>query len=146
MQKMYHFHLFIARVEEHKDEAYHSYVLDRQKNNSTFFKELGIKNSSGNILDNYGLEAFDPDFRYEFPLSELLKLTLLKSEDLPTVETFCKQRDITPNSYIILYGNDLSIANEIVLSYPNLYYVGKFEMDKEVLKIKKIAYPHLFNI
>ena len=146
MQTMYHFHLFVARIEEHNAQAYHSYVFDKQKYNPNFFRELGIGNSYGDIKDNYGLEVLNPDFRYEFSLSELLKMTLLKNKNLPTVENFCKQRQITSNSYIILYDNNLSLPNKMVLSYPNLYYVGEFEMDEEALISKQILYPHLFNI
>ena len=88
----------------------------------------------------------NPDFCYEFSLSKLLKMTLLKTKNLPTVENFCKQRQLMPNSYIILYDNNLSLPNKMVLSYPNLYYVGEFEMDEEALISKQILYPHLFNI
>ena len=146
MQTMYHFHLFVARIEEHNAQAYHSYVFDKQKNSPNFFRELGIGNSYDDIKDNYGLEVLNPDFRYEFSLSELLKMTLLKNKNLPTVENFCKQRQITSNSYIILYDNNLSLPNKMVLSYPNLYYVGEFEMDEEALISKQILYPHLLNI
>lgn len=111
-----------------------------------FFSELAIddyKVRDGEI-ENYGLEVLNPDFRYEFPLSELLKMTLLKKEDLPLVEKFCQEKGISPNSYIILYKKGLKINEKTPLSYPNLYYVGEFEMSEEGKEMEEFSYPHLF--
>lgn len=144
-QETYYFHLFLARIEAGKTDEYDQYILDKHKK-SLFFSELAIddyKVGDGGI-ENYGLEVLNPDFRYEFPLSELLKMTLLKEEDLPLVEKFCQEKGISPNSYIIIYKKDLKIDKGTSLSYPNLYYVGEFEMDAEALISKQILYPHLF--
>ncbi|MFK8281330.1 hypothetical protein [Capnocytophaga cynodegmi] len=144
MKQTYYFHLFLAQIKESDFEAYHSYIFDKETNNPLFFKELNIKDYTPKITDNYGLEVLNPDFRYEFPLSELLKFTLLKKEDLPIVETLCEEKGILPNSYIILYRKGLQIPKEVLLSFPNLYYFGEFEMDNNALISKKLAYPHLF--
>lgn len=144
-QETYYFHLFLARIEAGKTDEYDQYILDKHKK-SLFFSELAIddyKVSDGEI-ENYGLEVLDPDFRYEFPLSELLKMTLLKKEDLPLVEKFCQEKGISPNSYSILYKKGLKINEKTPLSYPNLYYVGEFEMDEKMKKMEAFSYPHLF--
>ncbi|CEN36370.1 hypothetical protein [Capnocytophaga cynodegmi] len=144
MKQTYYFHLFLAQIKESDFEAYHSYIFDKETNNPLFFKELNIKDYTPKITDNYGLEVLNPDFRYEFPLSELLKFTLLKKENLPIMEALCEQKGISPNSYIILYRKGLQIPKEVLLSFPNLYYFGEFEMDNNALISKKLAYPHLF--
>lgn len=145
MQETYYFHLFLARIEAGKTNEYDKYILDKHKN-SLFFNELAIDDYKvcDGTIENYGLEVLNPDFRYEFPLSELLKMTLLKKEDLPLVEKFCQEKGISPNSYSILYKKGLKINEKTPLSYPNLYYVGAFEMDAEALISKQILYPHLF--
>ncbi|ATA90587.1 hypothetical protein [Capnocytophaga stomatis] len=139
MQKTYYFHLFLARVAEGKTKEYNTYIKDHS--NPLFFKELEIYDYS---FDTYGIEVLQPEFQYDFPLSELLKFSLLKRENLPIVEEFCKAKNILPNSYIILYHQGLKIPKEVSLSYPDLYYIGEFEMDKNALMSKKLAYPHLF--
>lgn len=144
-QETYYFHLFLARIEAGKTDEYDQYILDKH-NKSLFFSELAIDDYKVNDgeIENYGLEVLDPDFRYEFPLSELLKITLLKKEDLPLVKKFCQEKGISPNSYSILYGKGLKINEKTPLSYPNLYYVGEFEMDEKMKKMEAFSYPHLF--
>lgn len=141
MQETYYFHLFLARIAEGKTKEYDTYVFDEENNNPLFFKELGINNY---IPDDYGLEVLQPDFRYEFPLSELLFSSLVKSEDIKKIEIFCQKENISPNSYVTLYREGLKIPKNIKLSYPDLHYVGEFEMDKNALESEKEAYPHLF--
>lgn len=145
MQKTYYYHLFVARIEEGKTKDYDQYALGETHTIPLFFKELGIEDYvfDGEI-GNYGVEVLNPDFRYEFPLSELFFDSVVKQEDLPTIGKFCKEKDILPNSYIIIYKKDLKINKETSFSYPNLYYVGEFEMSEEGKESEQFRNPHLF--
>ncbi|MFK8275705.1 hypothetical protein ACI76Y_08500 [Capnocytophaga cynodegmi] len=145
MQKTYYYHLFVACIEEGKTKNYDQYALGETHTIPLFFKELDIEDYvfDGEI-GNYGVEVLNPDFRYEFPLSELFFDSVVKQKDLPTIEKFCKEKDILPNSYIIIYKKDLKINKETSFSYPNLYYVGEFEMSEEGKESEQFRNPHLF--
>ncbi|GET46299.1 hypothetical protein [Capnocytophaga felis] len=141
MQETYYFHLFLAHIAEGKTKEYDTYVFDEENNNPLFFKELRINDYA---FGKYGIEVLQPDFRYELPLSELLKHSLLKKEHLSSVEEICKTKGISPNSYIILYRRGLKIPKNPQLSHPDLHYIGEYEMDENALISKKILFPHLF--
>lgn len=145
MQKNYYYHLFVARVEKGQTKDYDRYALDEAHRIPLFFKELDIDDYvfDGEI-GNYGIEVLNPDFRYEFPLSELFFDSVVKQADILTIEQFCQEKNISPNSYIIIYKKDLKINPKICLSYPNLYYVGEFEMSEEGKEMEEFSYPHLF--
>lgn len=145
--KPYDFYLFVARVNEANLQDYDRYNMDEQTHTSLFFTELGITDVE--YLEeekayNYGIDLLWPDFRYEFPLSELFKFSLLKDEDLPMVEQFCREKGIVPNSYIIIYRKGLTLTDDITLSFPDIHFVGKFTMSEEDLESEKLANPHLF--
>lgn len=141
MQPSYYFYLFLAKITENDVEKFRQYALGDGKDNPLFFSELQITDFS---LQNYGIEVLSPDFQYDFPLSELLKLTLLQKEDLPLVEKICAEKGISPNVYIILYKKDLQLPENVLLSHPDLHYVGNYKMDANAMISKQLLYPQLF--
>lgn len=142
----FHYHLFVARVEAGNDQAYDQYVLDEKNNNPLFLRELGIHDFKyENQAYNYGMEVLDVDFRYEFPISELFKMSVVKKVDLETIEKFCEEKNIAPNSYIILYKKGLKLPKNFQLSFPNIFYVGEFEMSKQGKEVEMDMNPHLFE-
>ncbi|MDO5105924.1 hypothetical protein [Capnocytophaga sp.] len=141
MQKPYYYHLFVARIIEGKTREFDAYIFDEEHNNPLFFKELYINDY---LPEDYGLEVLNPDFRYDFPLSELSFNSLVKSEDIPKISEFCIKQGVIPNSYVTLYRQGLKIDKSVSLSYPNLYYIGEYEMDTEALENEKEVYTHLF--
>lgn len=144
--KPFYYHLFVACVEAEKDQAYDHYVLDEENNNPLFLRELGITDFAyENEVYNYGMEVLDVDFRYEFPISELFKFSVVKKEDFGVIENFCEVKKIVPNSYIILYKKGLKLPKEIHLSFQNIFYVGEFEMSEQGKEGEMDMNPHLFE-
>ncbi|MDO4228896.1 MAG: hypothetical protein Q4C98_03715 [Capnocytophaga sp.] len=141
------FYLFVVRVSEANLESYERYILDDETHCSLFFQELGItdlKYLPKEKSYNYGMEMLMPDFRYEFPISEMFKFSVLKKDDLPLVEKFCSEKNIAPNSYMIVYKQDIKLSDDFQLSFPNFYFVGKFTMSEAGMKNEQLANPHLF--
>lgn len=144
--KPFHYHLFVARVEAGNDQAYDQYVLDEKNNNPLFLRELGIHDFKyENQAYNYGMEVLDVDFRYEFPISELFKMSVVKKVDLETIEKFCEEKNIAPNSYIILYKKGLKLPKKLPTFLSQFFYVGEFEMSKQGKEVEMDMNPHLFE-